>query len=182
MLNMSGIYCIANTVDGKMYVGSAWNFRKRWNAHRRQLRMGVHHNLHLQRAWDLSGEQAFVFDVLELVESEQLIEREQFWIDFLKSCEEGYNFAPTAGSRAGLKASSETKERMSSARAGKQGPMAGHHHSQETKDEMSRARKGRKKSPEAIEKSAAAHRGMKRSEETKEKMRKASRTRWHKEE
>jgi len=61
----SGIYQISNSVNGKKYVGYAANIRLRCKCHRVELRTSDHKNEHLQNAWNLYGEQAFEFSILE---------------------------------------------------------------------------------------------------------------------
>ena len=78
--NSSGIYQIRCNQNGKIYVGSAVSLQARWCMHRRELRRGLHHNPHLQHAWNLHGEASFEFTILELVEAPQLLIREQWWI------------------------------------------------------------------------------------------------------
>jgi group I intron endonuclease len=80
-----------------------------------------HKNSHLQSAWILYGSEAFLFEILELAERDQLIEREQYYIDLFNSShrEIGYNKAKLAGSTAGIKASIETRLKQSAARMGK---------------------------------------------------------------
>jgi predicted GIY-YIG superfamily endonuclease len=41
---ISGIYKITNLLNGKMYIGSAVNVRKRWHQHRHGLRCNKHDN------------------------------------------------------------------------------------------------------------------------------------------
>jgi len=102
----SGIYTIVNEVNGKSYIGSACSFRKRWATHRSDLKKGTHHSTYLQRAWNKYGEENFYFGVLEPVENkEDLVAREQFWLDTLKP---EYNISPTAGSSLGARQSEET--------------------------------------------------------------------------
>lgn len=60
-----GIYKILNKVNGKFYIGSSINIIKRWWEHRKRLRLGIHQNIHLQRAWNEYGEGSFVFEVYE---------------------------------------------------------------------------------------------------------------------
>lgn len=77
----SGIYQITCITTGKIYVGRAVNLRARWDQHKNELKRSNHHNVHLQKAWNEYGAECFVFAVLELVPKQQLIEREQEWID-----------------------------------------------------------------------------------------------------
>ena len=108
--NIGGIYVITLD-DGRCYVGStAQTFKKRWAEHRQRLNKGSHPNLHLVRAWQKYGENAFTFLVLEeldLVDEAIRIERENFWIAKLKP---DFNIAPVAGSVLGLKRREETKQ------------------------------------------------------------------------
>ena len=118
--NCSGIYQIVNTVNGKVYVGSAARFRTRWATHRSLLRKCTHGNEHLQRAWNKYGEASFDFSVLELVEDvAQLIAREQVYLDavFALGCQ--YNVSPTAGSTLGKAHSAETKQKIRESATGR---------------------------------------------------------------
>lgn len=123
---MKAIYEIRNNKNGKIYIGSAKNLRKRWKEHRSLLNNGKHHSSHLQRAWNKDGGN-FTFTVLEEVEKdEDLIPAEQKWLDETRSYERGigYNINPTAGSWLGRKHSAEAKEKMREAalRRGPQPP------------------------------------------------------------
>ena len=60
----SGIYEILNTINGKRYIGSAVNFNERWMNHKKMLKKGIHHSIHLQRAWNNHGGGSFEFSVL----------------------------------------------------------------------------------------------------------------------
>lgn len=117
----SGIYLISCTANNKVYVGSSIDLRKRCLAHRWLLRRHQHENIKLQRAWNKYGESAFTFEVLEEVPSDQLMEREQAWIDSLRACEDkrGFNLAnfPYQGMR-GRQHSTETIELFKQTRAG----------------------------------------------------------------
>jgi group I intron endonuclease len=111
----SGIYQILNKVNGKSYVGSAVDLRKRWNKHYSDL-CNEKHNPHLQSAWNKYGKEAFQFNVLEYVQNtEWLIEIEQYWIDFLETANRdfGYNACPVADNCLGMKHSELTKKKMS---------------------------------------------------------------------
>lgn len=67
----SGIYQIRNLNSGKVYIGSAKEFKSRYKSHIKSLEKGTHHNKHLQSAFNLEGTDAFIFEVLEVVEGEQ---------------------------------------------------------------------------------------------------------------
>ena len=94
----TGIYCITNRRNGKVYVGSAVDVWKRRNQHLCLLRNGSHPNKHLQAAYAQGDEDDFVFSVLELVGKRSLRKREQFWIDQKKAADRVhvYNKAPYA--------------------------------------------------------------------------------------
>ena len=77
----SGIYKIENKVNGKVYIGSSNSIKRRWQKHKALLRHGKHQNSHLQAAWDKYGEDNFSFSVIELCPIDQLISREQYFID-----------------------------------------------------------------------------------------------------
>lgn len=88
------IYAIHNTLTGHIYIGQSVNVEKRWQEHRRYLKLERHSNRHLQRAWQRDGEDAFEFAVLETADTaEALDEAEQFYIAYLRSCgAQLYNF------------------------------------------------------------------------------------------
>jgi len=147
-----GIYAIINQVNGKFYVGSACNIKRRWYNHRRDLKKGIHGNKHLRNAWNKYGEGSFYFGVLEPVKNkEDLLNREQYWMDELQP---EYNILPTAGSPLGFKWTEESKQKQSEAnkgeknpmfgRTGEKNPMWGKHPicSEETKQKLSEINKG----------------------------------------
>jgi group I intron endonuclease len=77
----TGVYEIL-CASGMRYLGSTRrDFEQRWATHRRQLRQGIHASPQMQNAWNKHGEDAFTFRVIELVEKEKCIEREQFHLD-----------------------------------------------------------------------------------------------------
>jgi group I intron endonuclease len=90
----SGIYTIYNKINGKQYVGSSINIRKRWNEHRSKLRRHKHHSRILQYAWDKYGEGAFIFMREASCPHRYLLKLEQHYINCLKP---EYNATSTAG-------------------------------------------------------------------------------------
>jgi group I intron endonuclease len=110
------IYQIRHIDSGRVYVGSAINPRDRLTAHKYTLRKGRHHSEYLQHAWDKYGADAFVFEIIEpVLLIEDLIAREQYWIDTLRASTRkyGYNISPTAGSVLGVKLTDEARARAS---------------------------------------------------------------------
>ena len=103
----SGIYKIENKVNGKVYVGSSCNIKERWQKHRALLRYGKHQNSHLQAAWSKYGEDNFVFSIIELCPIDQLLSREQYFIDCLSPA---YNQTTIAGK---VEMTEERKDKIS---------------------------------------------------------------------
>jgi group I intron endonuclease len=107
----TGVYCIRNLIDGKVYVGStAVSFRGRWRNHLNDLKNNRHICKHLQRAWNKYGGDKFVFEVLEGCDPRLCIVKEQHWMDYCKSIVVLYNQSPTAGSNFGHKFTGEARE------------------------------------------------------------------------
>lgn len=64
----SGVYIIRNTVNMKCYIGSSENIHRRWYGHKDTARRGRHHSSLFQEEWDVYGEDAFHFSVLEYLD------------------------------------------------------------------------------------------------------------------
>lgn len=109
---ISGIYCIENNLNGKLYIGSAKDIKKRWQTHITRLNYEKHESQYLQRAWN-KNPGSFTFKILEIVEDKNnLIQREQFWLDTLKPFgNNGYNSRRKADSNLGIKWSSKQREK-----------------------------------------------------------------------
>lgn len=93
-----GVYQILNVLNGKVYVGSSVHMGNRRYNHFWSLRANKHYNAHLQRAYNLYGEDNFIFEVLEYCSPDSVLEREQYYIDVFNSCDpsKGYNVAKYA--------------------------------------------------------------------------------------
>jgi group I intron endonuclease len=114
----SGIYIITNTANDKIYIGSAFNLSSRMASHKYTLKNNKHKNPHLQSAYNLYGEDKFLFEILEFVEDKnKILEREQHYLDFYLAYDRkiGYNICKIAGNTSGVKPSKETRRRMSEA-------------------------------------------------------------------
>ncbi len=194
----SGIYKIFSKVDGKSYVGSTNNLKSRFRTHKRELNKGTHINPHLQNAWNLYGSDNFVFEVIELVSEDSLLDREQFYVNTLDTMnpQKGYNLvAPNRTSVSEL-----TRERISKSLTGKplseehkkilsenhsdvsgeRNPMYGKfeenssfygkHHTQITKTRISNSNKGRVFTEEHRKKLSESHKGNCLTENAKKKV------------
>lgn len=150
------IYRIRNIIDGKFYVGSTINQRERFRTHRNKLRRGVHHTPHLQNAWRKYGEEAFVFEVVEVVPSvAELQGAEDRWLVAYVGTSNCYNAglrsgAPWRGIRTedhpcyGRPKSDEEKARIAAGVCRKYAedptyqPRVGRAHSEESRQAISR--------------------------------------------
>jgi group I intron endonuclease len=149
---------------------------------------GKHHSPALQRSWIKHGKDRFTIEILERVAiKEDLIVREQFWIDTLRAFKPtGYNVVPKAGSRLGATqpttsqshrdavsrahtgkiVSAETRAKLSAAGRGRPNPkQRGRVASAEARANMSAAQKGRQFSEATKEKMRAAKLGVRRTPE-----------------
>ena len=164
----SGIYKIRNLVNGKVYIGSAVNFKRRWDYHKSRLNNNSHNNIHLQNAWNKNGQENFVFEVVEEVLPSEFDDKktfkiklvnikEQYYLDTLLFAQDyinkknniflelGYNLNPTASNSLGRPTSEYTKKKISESLIGKmigdKNPNYGRKHSIETRKIISDFRK-----------------------------------------
>lgn len=158
-----GIYQIRNLVNQKKYLGSTvaeGGFYIRWSIHTSDLKLGKHHSIHLQRAWNKYGAEVFVFEIVEpLTRSvdmgdeewkEHYLSREQHYLDTVLFAHNedqslfhqlGYNICRVAGSSLGRRHTEKAKAKMSKAKIGKQ-PWLGKKHTNESKKKISEGHKG----------------------------------------
>ena len=155
----SGIYTITSP-SGNCYVGSAFDFAKRWRVHVHHLRNKTHHSAALQSAWDKYGEAGMVFARILCCPKDLLIMYEQCAMDALTP---KYNMKLVAGNASGWKHSEEARKKMSMQRTGI---------AQTPERVAARVAKlvGRKRDPAAIERSAMAQRGRVKSALEKERI------------
>lgn len=162
--DVGGVYVIHNLVNEHFYVGSTLNLRKRWNVHRTLLRKGTHHAPHLQNAWNKYGEKAFVFRVLQQIDSkDSRLLLEQHLIDSLSPT---YNVSRLARSCEGTRRRPLTRARMREAA--------------NTPERIAHIRRlgSLPKSEEHRARIAESHKGLRPTEATRAKLRAASANRW----
>ena len=176
----SGIYKIQNKLNGKCYVGSAEDFKRRWKAHKGYLKREEHHSIKLQRAGDKYGEEVFEFSVIEYISltGDKKVDRglllpcEDYWIEALDAVENGYNIAPKAGSRLGCPHTPETRSKMRKPRSSEAKANYATAQKRREQERLSAGTphplEGRPKSPETIARMKAA----KNTPEAKANMRK----------
>lgn len=88
---MIGIYQIKNNINNKLYIGSSCNIEKRFLAHKNLLKRNKHHSIHLQNAWNKYGEENFTFDILEITNIDNLLEKENYFLNTLLKSNEYMN-------------------------------------------------------------------------------------------
>lgn len=120
MERISGIYKITNIINNKVYVGKSVHCYERFYKHKNALRNNRHGNIHLQRAWEIYGEDNFTFEIIERCGEKVLLIKEDYWCKELKSHDReiGYNIDPT-GDTWKPTLSQETIEKIRIANTGK---------------------------------------------------------------
>lgn len=85
---MIAVYLITHKFLQKHYVGYSKNVKRRFSNHISLLNNNKHHCIHLQRAWNKYGKEAFDFHVMQKFNSvEQAIEREMLFLEFMNKSE-----------------------------------------------------------------------------------------------
>jgi len=119
-----GIYKITNIKNNKIYVGSSSNLNRRYYHHINDLINNKHFNIHLQRSFNIDGEESFNFEIIEYCKYGVLVEREEYYIKFLNCLNDkiGYNINPNGDrppSWLGRKHTDETKIKMGNSSRGR---------------------------------------------------------------
>jgi predicted GIY-YIG superfamily endonuclease len=83
-LKKSGIYCITNIVNNKIYIGSSVNIYHRLKRHCSELKRSIHANKYLQNSYLKHGSSNFNVSIIEETTIENLQKLEQYYIDVLK--------------------------------------------------------------------------------------------------
>ncbi|MHB8917727.1 MAG: GIY-YIG nuclease family protein [Desulfocucumaceae bacterium] len=96
-----GVYRIKNNSNGKILIGGSLNLTGSLNGHRFKLEFDSHHNKALKEDLNLYGADAFTFEILETLKSEEIPREdwrkaisalEEKWLNTLQPYgERGYN-------------------------------------------------------------------------------------------
>ncbi len=107
------VYRLRNSVNDKIYIGSAKNFRNRFVSYKASL-SAIKNQTPIARAMRKHGLAAFEFEIVErVIDIKDLLAREQHWIDSEQPFRpKGYNVCPTAGSMLGMKMSDSAKAKI----------------------------------------------------------------------
>lgn len=142
-----GIYKVENLSDGERYIGGSINLYMRKHGHFNMLKRNEHYNGYLQKAYNLSGKDNFIFKILLYCEEFELKRYEQFFVDKYKNLGLLYNIrTECVDSNKGLKHSSEACAKMSE--SAKNRPLI----SKETRKKIGLIHKGKIISKETREK------------------------------
>lgn len=107
-----GIYGIKNLINNKMYIGQAIDIYRRWKEHTTDLNKGIHYNLHLQRSWNLYGQDNFEFLILEICSEDELNSKEMFYVEQFDAYKNGYNQTCGGDGSLGYKHSQDVIKKM----------------------------------------------------------------------
>lgn len=66
-----GVYKISNLVSDRYYIGYSKNINKRFCVHRCKLKNSCHDNIFLQRAYNLDGEDKFIYEIIHRCNTEK---------------------------------------------------------------------------------------------------------------
>ena len=107
----SGIYKIYNIVTNQIYYGSSQDLRIRFYDHRSNLLKDSHPNPHLQNSKNKYGINNFYFEILEFVDKDNILKKEQ---EYLDRCDRTkcFNICFIAGNTKGVKMSEKCKKAL----------------------------------------------------------------------
>jgi group I intron endonuclease len=144
-MKTSGVYGWKNVLTGKWYVGGSVHIERRKATHLKELNNGTHSGSKLLRAWRKYGSQVWEFTILEecFPVRETLLAREQYWLNFYDSCNNGYNTLPKAGSCLGVKWTEARRKKTIASRIAS----GGWKHTEETKKHLADIQRGKSNGP-----------------------------------
>lgn len=115
-LKKSGIYCIKNLINNKVYIGKSINIYERIRQHINLLnKESLDENRYLIRSWNKYGRDSFQYIVLEYLELDETIlkERELYWMNKLNSLNREFGYNLREDTSTSCIVSNETRELQS---------------------------------------------------------------------
>lgn len=94
---LSGIYCITNNIDDRIYIGSTQCFKRRFFEHLKSLANNTHNNLHLQNFVNKYSIDSIKFEILEIVDLEDLLVKEQHYLNTYIDFNKDFNICKIVG-------------------------------------------------------------------------------------
>ena len=165
---ISGIYMWKNKNNGKFYIGSSNNLKRRLTSYFNLNYLVKESSMYINRALLKEGYSAFSLYILEHCDEKDLIQREQYYFDLLKPT---YNICTTAGSTLGRLHEEKAKEKISESKKGTYSGNANHFHGKthtlDAKGKMVQAKLSKVIPEETREKISLKMKGRKLSEEHK---------------
>jgi group I intron endonuclease len=139
----SGVYRWVNKLNNETYIGSSINLTNRLGEYysKKYLKYKSN-NSRINRALLKYGYENFDLEILEYCNKENVINREQYYLDLLNP---EYNILKIAGSSLGFKHSSYSKLIMSNLKIGERNNMFNKKHTKRTRESISLTMKGRPK-------------------------------------
>jgi group I intron endonuclease len=144
-LPIIGVYKITNLINNKIYIGSSKNCKGRWSGHKCKAA-----KQYISRAIQKYGVDNFMFEIIEQCLIDELIPREQYWLDYYTPYDRkiGYNISTIAKyPLRNIIISEKTRKYRSDLGKtwiGEKNPFYGKQHSEETKLQLSNSHKGKK--------------------------------------
>lgn len=88
---MIGIYKITNNINGHSYIGQSIHIEERFKEHKKPYNWEREKNKPLYIAFQKYGLENFSFDIIEECQPNQLDIKEQYWIEYYNTYQNGYN-------------------------------------------------------------------------------------------
>lgn len=115
---MMGIYSIKNIINGKLYIGQSRDIDNRWFQHKNSLKNNTHRNIHLQNAYNKYGENAFAYNIIEVIlDEKELNSKEKIYIKHCQTNNIKYGYNLTEGGE-GYSINQEVKDKISISKRG----------------------------------------------------------------
>lgn len=122
-INKSFVYRWTNKINGKTYLGSTSNAKSRLQTYYDQYSLNIT-NMPIYKAILKYGHSNFIFDIIEYCEPQDIIQREQYYLDHFDF---DYNILEKANSSLGYKHTSKTIEKLKGRKN-----LLGYKHTEET--------------------------------------------------